>query len=155
MSASMTAPAAYVEVLDDERAPTVCGFLQRAVAWFAARGVIVQRLMTDNGNGYRSHQHRDLCRQLQIKHLFTEPYRPRANGKAERFIRTLTYELLRATGQPPDGRTAPATPTATTGRLALHAWLDRYNYTRPHRALGGRPPAQRLAEQNNAAGTYS
>jgi transposase InsO family protein len=136
---------AYVEVLDDERALTVCGFLQRAVAWFAARGVIVQRLMTDNGNGYRSHQHRDLCRQLQIKHLFTEPYRPRTNGKAERFIRTLT-----------DGWAHGASYTHSHDRrLALHAWLDRYNYTRPHRALGGRPPAQRLAEQNNAAGTYS
>jgi transposase InsO family protein len=77
---------AYVEVLDDERTPTVCAFLQRAIAWFAARGVIVQRLMTDNGSAYRSHQHRDLCRQLAITHLFTEPYRPRTNGKAERFI---------------------------------------------------------------------
>ncbi|MEA2192280.1 MAG: hypothetical protein QOI73_2401 [Solirubrobacteraceae bacterium] len=72
---------AYVEVLDDERTPTVCAFLQRAIAWFAACGVIVQRLMTDNGSAYRSHQHRDLCRQLQIKHLFTEPYRRAPTAK--------------------------------------------------------------------------
>lgn len=73
---------AYVEVLDDERAQTVCAFLQRAVSWMAARGITVQRVMTDNGNGYRSHQHRELCQHLALKHLFTEPYRPRTNGKA-------------------------------------------------------------------------
>jgi transposase InsO family protein len=72
---------AYVEVLGDERTATVCGFLERAIAWFAARGVTIQRLMTDNGPAYRSHRHRDLWRQLAIKHLFTAPYRPRTNGK--------------------------------------------------------------------------
>jgi transposase InsO family protein len=136
---------AYVEVLDDERAPAVCGFLQRAIAWFAARGVIVQRLMTDNGPGYRSRQHRDLCRQLAIKHLFTEPYRPRTNGKAERFIRTLT-----------EGWAHAATyPNSRERRLALTGWLDHYNYARPHRSLDRQTPAQRLAERNNATGTYS
>ena len=136
---------AYVEVLDDERADTVCGFLDRAVAWFAARGVTVERVMTDNGNGYRSHQHRALCHQLGLKHLFTEPYRPRTNGKAERFIRTLTngwaYGAIYRTSH--------------ERRLALHGWIDHYNHTRPHRALNGHTPAQRLADRNNLTGAYT
>ena len=73
---------AYVEILADERAETVCEFLQRAVAWFVDHGIRVQRLMTDNGNGYRSYAHAAVCRQLGIRHLFTQPYRPRTNGKA-------------------------------------------------------------------------
>ena len=28
--------------------------------------------MTDNGNGYRSHAHAALCRQLGMRHLFTQ-----------------------------------------------------------------------------------
>ena len=79
----------YVEILDDERATTVVGFLRRAVAHFAAFGVRVERLMTDNGNGYRSTIHAVACKTLGIKHLRTRPYRPQTNGKAERFIRTL------------------------------------------------------------------
>jgi transposase InsO family protein len=136
---------AYVEVLDDERASTVCGFLERAVAWFADRGVIVQRLMTDNGNGYRSHLHAQLCARLGIKHLFTEPYRPRTNGKAERFIRTLS-----------EGWAYGAVYNSSLQRrLALPAYTDYYNYNRPHRALNGQTPAQRLAERNNATGAYN
>jgi transposase InsO family protein len=90
---------AYVEVLDDERKETVTTFLQRAVGWFADRDVIIERLMTDNGSGYRSTLHRRACEALGIRHLFTRPYRPRTNGKAERFIRTLlagwAYQRLR------------------------------------------------------------
>jgi transposase InsO family protein len=81
-------------VLDDERAETVCAFLQRAVAWFGDHGIRVQRLMTDNGNGYRSHAHAALRRRLGIRHLFTQPYRPKTNGKAERFIQTLLLSML-------------------------------------------------------------
>ena len=136
---------AFVEVLANERAQTVCGFLERAVDWFAARGVRVQRVMTDNGNGYRCHQHAELCQRLAIKHLFTEPYRPRTNGKAERFIRTLT-----------EGWAHGATyANSTDRRLALPAFIDYYNHTRPHRALAGHTPAQRLAERNNPAGAYT
>jgi transposase InsO family protein len=136
---------AYVEVLDDERTDTVCAFLRRAIGWFAARGVNVQRLMTDNGPGYRSIAHRELCRQLEIRHLFTEPYRPRTNGKAERFIRTLT-----------DGWAYGAIyRDSHQRRAALAAWLDHYNLRRPHRGLDGQTPAERLAQRNNLTGTYS
>src|SRR5438874_10463882 len=79
----------YVEVLDDEKAVTAVGFLRRAVAHFAAFGIRVERLMTDNGSAYRATIHALACKALGIKHLRTRPYRPRTNGKAERFIRTL------------------------------------------------------------------
>jgi transposase InsO family protein len=80
---------AYVEVLEDERAATAVGFLRRTIAHFGAFGIRVERLMTDNGNAYRSAIHALACKALGIKHLRTRPYRPRTNGKAERFIRTL------------------------------------------------------------------
>jgi transposase InsO family protein len=82
---------AYAEVLADEKAATAVGFLRRAVAYFAAHGISdVQRVMTDNCSADRAHQHRIACHQLGLKHLITRPYRPRTNGKAERFIKTLT-----------------------------------------------------------------
>ena len=76
-------------MLDDERAPAAVGFLRRAIAHFAAFGIRVERLMTDNGNAYRSAIHALACQALGIKHLRIRPYRPRTNGKAERFIRTM------------------------------------------------------------------
>lgn len=136
---------AYVEVLPDERSEAVCGFLERAVTWFAKRGVRVERVMTDNGGGYRSHAHAAACRRLGLRHLLTEPYRPRTNGKAERFIRTLV-----------EGWAYGAVyRSSRERRRALPAFLDHYNYRRPHRSLSGSPPAQRLAERNNVAGAYS
>jgi transposase InsO family protein len=80
---------AYAEVLDDERALTAIGFLKRSTAFYARHGIIVQRLLTDNGNPYRSAIHQIACRQLGIRHLRTRAYRPQTNGKAERFIRTM------------------------------------------------------------------
>jgi transposase InsO family protein len=131
---------AYVEVLDDERQDTVCAFLERAVAWFGDHGIRVQRLMTDNGNGYRSYAHAAVCRRLGIRHLFTQPYRPKTNGKAERFIQTLLREWAYAA----------AYPTSSARRRALPAFINRYNTIRPHKALGGIPPSQRLADRINA-----
>lgn len=81
---------AYVEVLANERAASIVGFLERALCWFAARGVRAQRVMTDNGSGYVLHLHADACRRLGVRHLRTRPYRPQTNGKGERFIQTLT-----------------------------------------------------------------
>jgi transposase-like protein len=46
---------AYVEVHPDEQAATACGFWARPQAWFAERGIVVQRVLTDNGACYRSH----------------------------------------------------------------------------------------------------
>jgi len=136
---------AYVEVLADEKTDTVVAFLKRAIAYFAEHGIIVERLMTDNGSAYRSHAHAAACRALKIRHLFTQPYRPKTNGKAERFIRTLQAEWAYTA----------AYPTSAARTRALTAFLDRYNHTRPHKALDGSPPAQRLAERLNPAASYS
>jgi transposase InsO family protein len=137
----------YVEVLDDERAPTAVGFLRRAIAHFAAFGIRVERLMTDNGNAYRSAIHALACQALGIKHLRTRPYRPRTNGKAERFIRTM-----------PGGWAYGAVyRTSDERRRALPGWLDFYNRRRPHRSLGRQAPLERLhaLNRNNVLGSYS
>ncbi len=136
---------AYVEVLDDERTESVIAFLRRAVAFFNAHGIEVQRLMTDNGPAYRSIAHAAACRQLEIRHLFTQPYRPKTNGKAERLIQTLLREWAYAA----------AYPTSAARRRALPAFLTRYNHHRPHKALDGAPPAKRLAERINATAAYT
>jgi transposase InsO family protein len=138
---------AYVEVLPDEKAKTVIGFLRRAVAFYRSHGVAVERLMTDNGSAYRSSAHALACRAMGIKHIRTRPYRPQTNGKAERFIRTMLREWAYAAvyGSSPE-RAA-----------ALSGWIERYNYRRRHGALGHRPPIQWLRELtgNNVAGIYT
>jgi transposase InsO family protein len=136
---------AYVEVLDDEQAATAVGFLRRAVRFFRRYGIRVERLLTDNGNAYRSTVHALACRRLGIKHLRTRPYRPRTNGKAERFIRTLVESWAY-------GAVYRSSAERST---ALAGWLDWYNRLRPHRSLGRKPPLTRLAEMNNAVGTNS
>jgi Integrase core domain len=73
---------AYAEVLADEKGPTAAGFLRRAVAFYEAHGITVERVMSDNGACYRSVAHAIVCRALGLKHLRTRPYRPRTNGKA-------------------------------------------------------------------------
>ena len=134
---------AYVEVLDDEKGPTAAGFLRRAIRFFRRWGIRVERVLTDNGSCYRSIVHALACRRLGIRHLRTRPYRPRTNGKAERFIRTLT-----------DGWAYGAVYRTSAERTtALAGWLDWYNRLRPHRSLGRKPPLTRLAEMNNAVGT--
>jgi transposase InsO family protein len=127
---------AYVEVLPDEKGTTAAGFLRRAVAWFSSMGITVERVLSDNGACYRSRIHADACSELRMRHLFTRPYRPRTNGKAERFIQTLTYRWAYGAIY---GSSAERT-------AALPGWLDHYNFRRGHGSLGHRPPAARLAE---------
>ena len=135
---------AYVEVLPDEEGANAVAFLQRAIGFYARHGIPVERVMTDNGSAYRSAIHAFACRALGIRHLRTRPYRPRTNGKAERFIRTLlagwAYGAVYATSAE---RTA-----------ALDGWLWTYNHRRPHGSLGHKPPITRLNELNNLAGSY-
>ena len=83
---------AYSEIAGDETAANCVAFLDRAVAWFAAQGITIERILTDNGIGYRSHAWRDRCAELGIVHTRTRPYRPHTNGKVERFNRTLADE---------------------------------------------------------------
>jgi transposase InsO family protein len=132
---------AYAEVLPDEKAVTAAGFLRRAVAFYARHGITVEQLLTDNGSAYISAIHAVTCRALRIKHLRTRPYRPQTNGKAERFIRTLTngwaYGAIYGSSHE---RTA-----------ALDGWLWTYNHRRRHSALGHQPPVTRT----NLLGSYT
>jgi transposase InsO family protein len=125
---------AYAEILDDEKASSAIAFLRRAVAFFARHGVQVERVMTDNGSPYTSGAHRIACHELGLRHLRTQPYRPRTNGKAERFIQTL---LRRWAYYRPYG-------SSTERAAALGPWLKHYNFTRPHGSLSHKPPGSRL-----------
>jgi transposase InsO family protein len=133
---------AYAEVLADEKAISTVAFLRRAVAFFAGHGITVERVMTDNGPGYLAKTHRVACAELGIRHLLTRPYRPRTNGKAERFIQTLVNRWAY-------GRIYRSSAERTA---ALDTWLDHYNFTRPHGSIGKQPPASRLtnAPRNNS-----
>lgn len=133
---------AYAEIHDDEQAITAVGVLNRAVAWFAARGVTVERVLSDNGSAYKSHLWRDTCHALNIKVKKTRPYRPQTNGKIERFHRTM--------GEGWAFKRFYASESAR--RNALPAWLHEYNHHRPHTAIGGQPPISRLT---NLAGQYN
>ena len=121
---------AYAEVLRDETASTAAGFLQRAVSFYQRHGIVVERILSDNGACYRGVVHALACRRLGIRHLRTRPYRPQTNGKAERFIRTLlngwAYGAIYGSSHE---RTA-----------ALDGWLWHYNHRRRHSALGHQPP---------------
>ena len=133
---------AFVEVLPDEKGATAAGFLRRAAAWFASMGIALEAVMSDNGACYRSGAHAAACSELGLRHLFTRPYRPRTNGKAERFIQTLTdrwaYGAIYG--------------TSAERTRALPGWLSHYNFRRRHGSLGKRPPAARLAELEQRGG---
>jgi transposase InsO family protein len=123
---------AYVEVLPDERGETATAFLHRAVRWFRRRGVTTQAVITDNGSCYISHVFNDALH--GVRHIYTKPYRPQTNGKAERFIQTMLREW------------AYARPYRTSNQRtkALPKWLREYNEQRPHGALGYRAPMTRI-----------
>jgi len=120
---------AYVEICTDEKAITAIGVLERAVAWFADRGVTVERVLSDNGSAYKSHAWRHACASLGIRHKRTRPYRPQTNGKIERFHRTLADGWAYARFYPSD----------TERRAALPGWLHFYNHHRNHSAIGAAP----------------
>jgi transposase InsO family protein len=125
---------AYAEICTDEKAETAAAVLRRAVTWFAAHGVTVERVLSDNGACYRSFAWRDSCLELGITHKRTRPYRPQTNGKIERFHRTLS-----------DGWAyARLYQSETERRDALPGWLHFYNHHRAHSAIGGQPPISRL-----------
>jgi transposase InsO family protein len=140
-----TTRLAYAEVLADEKATTAVGFLRRAIAFYRRHGITVERVMSDNGACYRSTIHAFACRRLAIRHLRTRPYRPRTNGKAERFIRTMlggwAYGAIYA--------------SSAERAAALDGWLWTYNHRRPHGSLGHKPPIARLHELNNVPGPYT
>ena len=125
---------AYAEIHADELGVTAVAVLRRAVAWFGERGVVVERVLSDNGSAYRSFAWRDTCAELGITPKRTRPYRPQTNGKIERFHRTLA-----------DGWAyARHYHSETERRTALPGWIHFYNHHRAHSALGGQPPITRL-----------
>jgi transposase InsO family protein len=133
---------AYVEARDDETKETATEVLCNAVAWFAARGVVVQRVLSDNGSCYKSHLWRDTCAELGIIPKKTRPYRPQTNGKIERFHRTLA-----------EGWAFKKFYNSESARLAaLPGWVHEYNHHRPHSAIGKTAPITRL---DNLAGHHS
>jgi transposase InsO family protein len=126
---------AYAEIHDDQKAPTVVGFLQRALVFYAQHGITPKRLMTDNGWQYtRSRDLHKLLAHRKIKHLTTKPYRPRTNGKVERFHQTMGREWAYGL----------AYRSHRHRNQALPHWLDHYNRQRPHSSLGDRPPISRV-----------
>ena len=126
---------AYVELHDNEKAETVTGFLERALAFYAGHSVSARRLMTDNALNYvRNRSLRELLTREGIRHLTTQPYRPRTNGKVERFHQTMAREWAYGV----------AYRSHSERNKALPHWLDHYNRTRPHSSLGGQPPISRV-----------
>lgn len=124
---------AYSEFAGVENTTNCVAFLNRAVAWFAAQGITIERILTDNGNGYRSKPWKQRCAELGITHTRTRPYRPATNGKVERFNRTLLDEWAYARLWKSEAARA----------RALDRFLHRYNHHRHHTAIGG-PPASRV-----------
>jgi transposase InsO family protein len=125
---------AYAEVLPDQGGVTTAAFLRRTVRWFAARGVRIERILTDNGSAYVSHVFQAAATRTGLKLRRTRPYRPQTNGKAERFIQTLLREWAYVTTYPRSYRRT----------RALRPWLRRYNTARPHSALDYQPPSTRF-----------
>ena len=126
---------AYAEVRPSDRQADALAFLDRALAWFRAQGIVVQAVMTDNGPAYHSHAWRQHCAAHDLRHLRTRPYSPRTNGKAERFIQILLRRWAYAF----------AYPSSAHRTRALIGWLRWYNRRRPHGSLDGLPPVSRVS----------
>lgn len=138
---------AYVELLPNEKKDTTTAFLERALAWFRDHGIEVKRVMTDNGAPYRSHLFAQSCWRHHLRHIFTRPYTPRTNGKAERFIQTLLREWAYA-----------ATYSTSNARAqALPRWLRYYNLRRPHSGIDDMTPFARIKSRplNNLLRNHS
>ncbi len=129
---------AYVELHEDERAETVTGFVERALAFYASHGITAKRLMTDNAWTYTKNSSlKGLFQANDIRHLRTKPYRPQTNGKIERFHQTMGREW--AYGMTYGSARARA--------RALPYWMSHYNERRPHSALAGKAPITRVRSE--------
>ena len=130
---------AFSQVMKDERKASAVAFLKAAVTYYAGLGVTIERVMTDNGSCYRSKAFAKACKRRGLKHIFTKPYTPKTNGKAERFIQSSLREWAYARAyNTSDERTAE-----------LPRWLHRYNWHRPHGSIGSKPPISRLGLTGN------
>jgi transposase InsO family protein len=126
---------AYAELLVGQDAESCARFLERAAAWYRERGVVVERVLSDNAKAYHSRAWLETTRRLGIERRYTRAYRPRTNGKAERFIQTLLREWAYARSY----------PSSNHRTRALPGYLRWYNRRRPHSSLGARPPISRVS----------
>ena len=126
---------ATVHLRNTETSHDCVAFAEAVIAAYAEHGTPIQRIMTDNGSGYRSHAFRTLLNTHHIRHIRTRPHTPRTNGKAEAFIRILQHEWAYGL----------IYPTSTHRAKALPGWLRWYNKHRPHGGIGGHPPLSRVS----------
>jgi transposase InsO family protein len=128
----------FAQILPDEKAVSCVQFLRQAVAYYASLGVRIERVMTDNGTGYKN-TFKAACDELGIRHIKARPYTPKTNGKAERFVQTSLREW------------AYARPYVSSAQrqAALQPFLHRYNWHRPHCALNRQPPMSRIPAVSN------
>ena len=135
----------FAEIRADEKKESAVAFLKAAVAWYASLGITVERLMTDNGSCYRSKTFKRACAALSARHIFTKPYTPRTNGKAERFIQSSLREWAYAR----------AYETSDHRATELPYWIHHYNWHRPHAAIKGNSPISRSGlDVNNLVRTH-
>jgi transposase InsO family protein len=130
---------AFTQIRPDQRKHSAVAFLKAAVAYYKGLGIRIERVMTDNGSCYRSKAFGKACRRLAIRQIFTRPYTPRTNGKAERFIQTSLREWAYARAYNSSRQRAKELPLFT----------HRYNWHRPHAGIGGKPPITRLGLNRN------
>jgi transposase InsO family protein len=130
---------AFSKVMKSQRKACAVTFLKAAVAYYASLGITVERVMTDNGSCYRSKSFRNACQRLGLKQIFTRPYTPRTNGKAERFIQTALREWAYA----------KAYDTSQQRAAELPYWMHSYNWHRPHASIGSVPPITTLGLSRN------
>jgi transposase InsO family protein len=129
----------YAQILPDEQGDSAAVFLRLAVSYYAALGVAIREVLTDNGPCYQSRDFEQACRELSLIHRYTRPYTPRTNGKAERFIQTALREWAYARAYRDSDQRARELPR----------WLHAYNWHRPHMSLAGQPPVLKLALNRN------
>ena len=127
---------AYAEILASESPADCVAFVRRAAVWYLEHGITIQRVLSDNGNGYRSFAWRDACTELGIQRRYTRSRRPQTNGKAEALVKTLLREWAYRF----------AYPSSTHRARALPGYLRWYNQHRPHSSLSGRPPISRVSQ---------
>lgn len=136
---------AFASLFPNEKIPSVIAALHQALAFYSAHGIAIQAVLTDRGSAYRSHLFATTCKNLGLQHLFTKPYRPQTNGKAERFIQTLTREWAYARSYDSSDHRAHCLPL----------YLHDYNFHRPHSALRSKPPASRLPKTADNVSRYN
>ena len=127
---------AYAELLAAEDGAACAAFLERALAFYRAHGITVERVLSDNAKAYSSRAWRTVCARHRVRRRFTRPYRPQTNGKAEALIKTLLREWAYRFPY----------PTSHHRTRALPGFIRWYNRRRPHSALGARPPISRVAD---------